>query len=1068
MGHAVIPCSTVELLLFTFGTQRAPREIRMTTVSSKEEGRIAIRDLVNKYEANLEYFKSAKYDETSTRTHFIDKLFEALGWDVSNPTPEREVIFHNRHKIEPAVAGDEDWDNDLSQEELDARTTRIEVPDYAFFVSEELQFYVEAKRPHTGIRGKAATFQIKSYAWNQGLPFSVITDFDQLRVFHTSHRPDRDNPRAGLMTDFDLSYKDYGDGWDHLWSLLSREAVTEGKAAKLALQRTPRGATEVREEFLRDLGQWREELGNDLLRRHSDLEIYQLEEATQRILDRLIFVRVVEDRRLEPAFILRRYARISNSYRHLCYEFRRLDNYYNGQLFAEHYSERLEVTDGLIQRIIASLYAVDGSPYRFDTFHADFLGQVYERFLGAEFDRSGSTVKLKVKPEVRHAGGVYYTPRWVVNHMVKSALDPILEGMTPTQVSRLRIVDPACGSGTFLLGVLDRLIRWHEEYYNANPDEDLTSHYLGPDGCRHLTTDRKGQIIVNNVYGVDIDPQAVEVAQMSLYLRILENETEATLAAQPRLFEGARLPSLARNVRTGNSLICESDVPHSLIHNHDLIRRINPFDWKDSSRGFGEIFVANGGFDVVIGNPPYTRVQALRRSRPEETAIVEKRYVTATAGFDIASLFTERGLAILKPSALHQRGGTLVYITSRTFTETDAGLTVRRLLADGRHVAEVIDFRSGRVFAGASAYTVILKLTAKPTKTWKLTRVPEPPSEQQLAHALRDRLLTAEVPTDQLSSEPWTLSLPAEDQLLRRLSVEYPSLRKVSGNSIFQGIITGQDSVFRAVDVGPDPNDPYRRLVRPRSANLDDLYAFELAVLKPIYAGRTDFRPFWSAPSTEWLIFPYDISDRNGQDRRVPLAPWDKFMENAPNVALWLKSNEKVLRDRNGHWSDLNWHGYSRPQNLERFAKPKIMVPSMIDQLCGHFDTDGHYFVNVSTGGYGIGNDMTLGVDFEYVAALLNSTLLSWILRRFSRAWRGGWFEARKGNLQRLPIVVPSADRQREVINSYRNVRDAVAAAARFSDESRVKLAATAQEYFNHVVFSLYGLSFKEITLIQQ
>lgn len=1070
MGYGVIPCSTAELVLSTFETQRALREVHMTAASRKEEGQIAISDLVNKYAANREYFKSAEYDETSTRTHFIDRLFEALGWDVSNPSPEREVIFHNRYRIQSTVAGDEDWDNELSQEELDARATRTEIPDYAFLISGELQFYVEAKRPRIGIGGKAATFQIKSYAWNQGLPFSVITDFDQLRIFHTSHRPDRSNPRAGLMADFDLSYKNYEDKWDHLWSFLSREAVADGKAAKLALQRTPRGATEVREAFLRDLEQWREDLGNDLLRRHPDLETYQLEEATQRILDRLIFVRVVEDRHLESGIKLRRYSRISDAYRNLCYEFRRLDDYYNGQLFAGHYSERLEVADGLIQRIIASLYAVDGSPYRFDTFHANFLGQVYERFLGSEFDRDGNGVKLVVKPEVRHTGGVYYTPRWIVDHMVSCALGPLLDGMTPIRVARLKIVDPACGSGTFLLGVLDRLIRWHEEYYDANPCEDLASHYIDSDGHRRLTGDCKGQIIVNNIYGVDVDPQAVEVAQMSLYLRVLEEETEATLTAQPRLFEGARLPSLARNVRSGNSLISEGDVPCSLVHDYDLIRRINPFDWMDSSKGFGAVFVANGGFDVVIGNPPYTRVQVLRRFRPEETAIVEERYVTATAGFDIASLFTERGLAILKSPAPRQRGGTIVYITNRTFTETDAGSAVRRLLSDGRYVAQIIDFRSGYVFAEAHAYTVILKLTAKPTKKWTLTRVPEPPSGRQLAHALGDRLLTAEIPTDYLGSEPWTLSLPAEDRLLRRLGAEYPSLRTVSGNSIFQGVITGQDSVFRAVDAGPVLYDPTRRLVRPRNADRDqEPLAFELAALRPIYAGKTDFRPFWTAPSTEWLIFPYDTSDLNELGGPVPLIPWEKFVESAPNVALWLKRNEETLRDRSGRWSDSNWYGYSRRQNLKRFAQPKVMVPSMIDQLCAHFDTGGRYFVNVSTGGYGIGNDATIGADYEYVAALLNSALLSWILKRFSRAWRGGWFEARKGNLQRLPISVLSVDRQKEVISSYRGVRDAVAAATQLpADANRLKLAATAQDSFNHTVYNLYGLSFEEIALVQQ
>jgi hypothetical protein len=267
-------------------------------------------------------------------------------------------------------------------------------------------------------------------------------------------------------------------------------------------------------------------------------------------------------RNVEPTIVLRRYARLNDSYRALCAEFRRLDAVYNGQLFAAHHSERLEISDGVIQNIIAGLYAMDGSPYRFDAFKADFLGKVYERFLGKQFVIEGDRAVLVDKPEVRHAGGVYYTPRWVVDHMVAAVLDPLLEGRTPVKVASLRLLDPACGSGTFLLGLYDRLIHWHEDYYSANPTKDGDRHYEDRTGRRRLTSDFKGQIAVNNVYGADVDAQAVEVAQMSLYLRILEEETSATLVAQPRLIEGARLPSLSKNIRADPVVLGAGRVEH--------------------------------------------------------------------------------------------------------------------------------------------------------------------------------------------------------------------------------------------------------------------------------------------------------------------------------------------------------------------------------------------------------------------------------------------------------------------------------------------------------------------------
>lgn len=1033
----------------------------MTVARSKEEGLEAIRALVATFEANAAHYRSRDFDETSTRTAFVDRLFEALGWDVTSAAPDREVVFHARHTSSPELAGDSAWDEDLSADEIEARGEQTDIPDYSFHTAGELRFCVEAKRPHTGIRGRTSVFQVKTYAWNRKLTFSVITDFDSLRVYTTATRPDRNRPEAGLLAGYDLRHTEYVAHWDALWTLLSRESVTAGSSERRAAAARPRGAVGVGESFLRDLETWRAELGSDLLRRHPDLTVRELGEATQRILDRLVFIRVVEDRQVEPAIVLKRYARLPDAYRALCGEFRRLDAVYNGQLFAEHHSERLEVSDGLITRLIAGLYTSGGSPYRFDAFRADFLGEVYERFLGKHFEITGHTAKLVDKPEVRHAGGVYYTPRWVVDHMVSSALDPFLAGRRPNQVAELKIVDPACGSGTFLLGVFDRLVRWHEEYYTQHPTQDRDRHYVDGLGRTRLTSDFKGRILVNNVHGVDIDPQAVEVAQMSLYLRVLEEETSATLNAQRRLFEAAHLPSLSRNVRAGNSLLETADVPAELATDFEARRHLNPFDWRDETRGFGAVMSQRGGFDVVLGNPPYTRVQALRRFHPEQAALVEKRYSTATSGFDLATVFTERGLELLRPHASNRTPSVLTYITTRTFTETDAATALRSLLSRGGHVDSVIDFGAGRVFPEAGAYTVVLTLRARRQSHWRLTRVPAPPDTAALADALTDPVLNAELPGQPPADETWTLSLPAEDLLLRRLSEKHPNLADVSGDSIFQGVITGADGVFRATDVGPDPDDPERRLVRPFAADPDsEPLAAELRVLRPVYAGKSDFEPFRTAQSSEWMILPYSSDER---EANMTLVPFATLQREAPNVAAWLRNNEETLRGRAGTWIAGNWYSYSRRQNLEKFQGDKVLVPSMLDRLCATYDTSGHYFVNVSTGGYGIGNDPEQGADPEYVAALLNSTLLTWVLRRMSRAWRGGWFEARKGNLGRLPIAVPEAARQQELVSMYREVVAAVTASADAPDDAdRARLAASARQAFDHTVAALYGLSFVE------
>jgi hypothetical protein len=351
----------------------------------------------------------------------------------------------------------------------------------------------------------------------------------------------------------------------------------------------------------------------------------------------------------------------------------------------------------------------------------------------------------------------------------------------------------------------------------------------------------------------------------------------------------------------------------------------------------------------------------------------------------------------------------------------------------------------------------------------RLVRVIPPPSSDALAAAdAPGSLFAARIATDSLSDDPWPLSLPSEDALLGRLASRNPSLRDVSGNSIFQGVVTGADDVFRAIEIGSDPRAPHRRLVRPNSlAPGADPIPIEAELLRPIFAGKSSFLRFWVRPSNEWLILPYE---RSGDDVLYRLISPSRLEREFPYSFSWLTANKPLLKERAGTWNDGNWYAYSRRQNLEKFGTSKIMVPYMMNELCAHFDTENHYFVNVSTGGYGVGLDSTYGLRPEYVSALLNSHLLSWVLRRYSRAWRGGWFGSRKGNLQRLPIVLADDATQARIVSEYKHCRRLSAGLNRERRHSRDELSARlfdiAVADFDRQVFDLYGLSVAEVNVV--
>jgi hypothetical protein len=1040
---------------------------------TQAEGATKVAELVERFRDNEAYYRSVDFDETSTREIFIDPFFEALGWDVTdddNLGPLRDVIFHQRDQRLAAVAGEDDWDRDLTEEEIIARQPRVVIPDYAFRIDGNLKFYLEAKRPHVGIDNRSAAWQIKTYSWNQRLLVGVLTDFQRLCVYDSRTRPDYHRPQEGQLTALNLHYTGYVAAWPQIWAALSRDAVVSGSLEKLVGTTLPRGALRVDNAFVGDLAAWRQQLAQDLLDNNADLSRHHLAEATQRILDRLVFLRVCEDRSIIPQPILRRYARIADSYRGLAREFRRLDAIYNGQLFAEHFSERLEVSDGLFQRIIEGLYPPK-SPYRFNIIGLDLLGSVYERFLGMEVSVTNGTASIIEKPEVRHSGGVYYTPQWVVQRIVSEALDPLLEGRKPRALTELRILDPACGSGSFLLGALDHLIAWLEDYYTVHPEEDRERHSADVEGRRRLTIDAKRDLVTRCLFGIDIDPQAVEVAQMSLYLRILEVETSNTIAHQTRLFDGALLPRLSSNIRCGNSLLSSADVPAQLMYDEDRALRINPFDWEDDRAGFGQVLTARGGFDAVIGNPPYTRLQVLREFRPEETVLYEQKYVTAGRGsFDLAALFVEKALSLLRPARRGGYGGHLVFIIMRQFIETDAGEPLRALLCEDRRVNSLTDFVDGLVFENASAYTLLLHTTTKRNDTWRLTRVSPPPSRDRLREALASPALTTQQPADALTSEPWSLALPEEVQLLGRLDAQHRDLGQITRGSIFQGVVTGADDTFRVVDMGPDPAGAEHRLVRPKAAPPRSApIPMETAFLRPICAGRTELARFSIEPPSEWLIFPYE--------RTNPTAPYvllspTGFHRKAPHIHRWLTHQRALLEQRQGAWNDHNWYSYSRRQNLEAFEEPKVLVPYMVEELCAAYDDTRRFFVNVATGGYGLGLDVTQGASWEFLAALLNSELLSWVLRRYSRAWRGGWTAARKANLERLPIAVPGRETQDEVVTLYGECQRATTtlkSARRGSHEREIaaRRRATAVRAFDHAVFGLYGITDEELLVIR-
>jgi hypothetical protein len=646
-----------------------------------EDSRTAIAALVERYARNRDHYRTSTYNEETCRAEFISPLFEALGWDIPNRAGYAEQYKDVIHE-EGIKVGD-----------------FTKAPDYTFRVAGVRKFFVEAKKPFVDLKNDPApAYQLRRYAWSAKLPLSILTDFEEVVVYDTRIRPkDGDKPSVGRI--LYLTYDELLSRLDELWGVFSKEAVLKGSFDRYAEEtRGKRGTSEVDAEFLREIEGWRDELARNIAIRNEDLSVDDLNFAVQTTIDRIIFLRIAEGRGAEPYGNLLALVNGPDIYRRLVALYRKADARYNSGLFdfkADRLTTDLAIDDKVLKPILQNLYYPQ-SPYEFSVLPVEILGNVYEQFLGKVIRLTkGHRAVVEEKPEVKKAGGVYYTPSYIVDYIVKQTVGTLCDGKSPKQIEKLRILDPACGSGSFLLRayqeLLDRHLAWYRDH---QPEKHSKEVFLGPGGEWRLTTAEKRRIVLNNIYGVDIDRQAVEVTKLSLLLKILEGENDETLGSH-WLYGERALPSLEGNIKCGNSLVSSGLGGEDLFEDDGLLGRAKPFDWNAE---FPQVFAASG-FDVVIGNPPYSYRNATEEAlRPYYDA----HYASTQGNYDLYKFFLERSIQLVAPN------GVVGMIVSASFLIQPSFSRLRELLLN--QSIELLAPLGPAAFAKATVDTAIVVL----------------------------------------------------------------------------------------------------------------------------------------------------------------------------------------------------------------------------------------------------------------------------------------------------------------------------------------------------------------------
>jgi len=1015
-----------------------------------------IEDLVERFENNLASYKSGHYNETQVRREFVDPFFKALGWDIDN-----EQGFAEAYK-------------DVIHEDAVKVGTTTKAPDYSFRIGGQRKFFLEAKKPSVDIKDDIhPAFQLRRYAWTMKLPLSVLTDFEEFAVYDCNVKPDKTD-KASNARIFYLNYKDYLTRWDEITSIFSKNAVLKGSFDKYAAdKKSKRGTSAVDVVFLEEIAGWREILARNIALRNPDLSTKDLNYAVQAIVNRIVFLRICEDRGIERLMKLQDLLNGERVYPRLCELFRRADERYNSGIF--HFEKEpgrespdtltlsLNIDDKPLKEIFKRLYYPD-SPYEFSVLPAEILGQVYEQFLGQVIRLTeGHRAVIEDKPEVKKAGGVKYTPVYIVENIVGNTLGKILKGKTPFEVVLITVLDPACGSGSFLIVAYQYLLDWHRDWYVQNlvpllqsglkpsspeirrlipgvetgkkgrKNEPELPVYQGRGGEWRLTTAERKQILLNNIYGVDIDRQAVEVTKLSLLLKVLEGENDETISKQLKLFQERALPDLSNNIKCGNSLIGWDILKDNPSLTQEEIGRINPFDWE---KEFPEIF-QRGGFSVVIGNPPYVRQEMLG----EFKSYFQKHYKVYQGTADLYAYFIERGVSLL------QEGGIFSYIVANKWMRANYGLPLRTWLKE-QCIEEIIDFGHLQIFQGATTYPCIIRITkSKPHTSFDVTQV-KTLDFQNLSDYVKENHYS--VNQLALDDKGWSLTDERTQALLSRLKASGVPLSDYVSGKIYRGVLTGLNEAF-VID----------RAIKERLI-AEDVRSAEL--IKPFLAGR-DIKKYELPANDKYLILMPRGWTRERSGNAKDALGW--LRQNYPAIANHLLPFSEAAEkrcDKGEHWWELRACDY-----YDEFEKPKIMLPDI--SISGNFMLD-------KTGGIYSANTtyIVCSVD-KYLLGLLNSLLMGFYYRNLTAVFRGGYLRFFTQYLIQLPIRTidfsdpadaARHDRMISLVDQTLSLHKQLKEARTPHEQTSLQRQIEATDgQIDALVYELYGLTEEEIKIVE-
>jgi hypothetical protein len=1001
-------------------------------MDSKSFVKKQLSELIEEFENRSQQGRMNGQPEQMART-WVERFLGIFGWDCSDPLQVRQ-----EYRIQGRAA-----------RRLKSEGATHNRPDYCLISHQQRLLYIDVKKFAAEIKeDDGIAYQVRCYGWSESFKVSYAFCFTEWAVYDCRIRP-LDDDEADIARVLYLPYSEYLAHFDTLWDYFSREAIESGSLSRLLPDdERPKGSKTLDEDFEEKLSVWRKELAKSIVRYGKVRDVALLSAAAQRILDRIIFLRICEEFGFEEQGTLLSMGNDEDGFWPLFLEEheKRYCKVYDGILFPDSDEDDPSGVDaqlrswwlkGRIFRDIArTLYFPH--PYRFDVIPIELLGGIYEQYLGKRLRLVGSNVQDEYKPEYQRTKGAVYTPPWVVKRVVEKTLAPLLKGKDPEEFLQLRILDPACGSASFLLGVFDYLEGQILAWFAKNPTDPRRPEFIAEteDGLQIAPAVAK-RMITHCIYGVDIDAEAVEVARMSLALRY--SEKAALLSGEPHLF----LKGIGLNIRQGNSLV-GPDVVGLGINGEEIIAETMPFDWHSPTTGFGEV-MKNGGFDAVVGNPPYIEVKRYKEWMPAQYQYLKEsgRYETTRQGkTDVAMPFMEQGLKLLREK------GRLGFIIQNRFFKTDYGELVRDWLKRNRAVDEIEDFRDLQVFAGRTTYTAILILQKnRPALHYRTYATLE--EAQAGVPSLESTLKW-----DAINANVWSFDQPDLLEVYRDLARRHRTIGDHGRLQISVGLQTLYGKLYQF-----EPIEVRARTVKGRNGMGDEV-SLEKAALRPLCRNR-GFYPFRADNADAWVIFPYDVAE--GQAAEIG---WKEFKQRYPKTAEYLEKHKRdLLKAVEVEKGANRWHLYKYPKNIASQANPKVLFPSTIEDVIATVDADGAvYQDNVRINSISFAG--ATAAQLKAIACLFNSTIFNALAKLQAGLSDSGWRQFNKQYAELVPFPIAIIE-DTDIVKRLSSLADKISALQTKSlpaatEGARTGFRATLEslwQQLDETVESVYGLT---------